>query len=153
MAISYIRHDEEFFGIVKLTNGEELLAKMLVFEDSIEQEGTITGTDLLFVSAPAKVHATDMVKDGQRASLVGLKKWMVFSDEEFFIIPEDHILSIAPMSSDTITMYKLFVKAEFKGESVDPASIKHKEIPVNQNMGLVGKVEEARRNLENLFKQ
>ena len=149
MAISYIRHDEEFFGIVKLTNGEELLAKMLVFEDSIEQEGTITGTDLLFVSAPA----TDMVKDGQRASLVGLKKWMVFSDEEFFIIPEDHILSIAPMSSDTITMYKLFVKAEFKGESVDPASIKHKEIPVNQNMGLVGKVEEARRNLENLFKQ
>lgn len=154
MAISYIRHDEEFFGIVKLTNGEELLAKMLVFEDMQETEGTITSTtDLLFVSEPAKVHATDMVKDGQRASLIGLKKWMVFSDEEFFIIPEDHILSIAPMSSDTITMYKLFVKAEFKGESVDPASIKHKEIPVNQNMGLVGKVEEARRNLENLFKQ
>ena len=151
MAISYIKHDEEFFGIAKLTNGEELLAKMLVFEDSETQDGS--GDDLLFVSDPAKVHATDMVKDGQRASLVGLKKWMVFSDEEFFIIPEGHILSIAPMSAETVTMYKLFVRAEFKGENVDPSQMKHKEIQVNQNMGLVGKVEEARRNLENLFKE
>ena len=59
MAISYIKHDEEFFGIAKLTNGEELLAKMLVFEDSETQDGS--GDDLLFVSEPAKVHATDML--------------------------------------------------------------------------------------------
>ena len=30
MAFSYVKHDEEFFGVFKLVNGEEVLAKAVI---------------------------------------------------------------------------------------------------------------------------
>ena len=69
MSLNYVRPDEEFFGVLKLTNGEEVLARTIVVEES-------EGTHVAFVQDPAKVHATETMKDEKRAVAVGLKKWM-----------------------------------------------------------------------------
>ena len=141
MSLGYIRHDEEFYGTVKLTDGTEVLAKMLVVQES-------ENLDILFVSQPARVHATETVADNKRATVIGLKKWMVFSEEEFYIIPESQIISIAPQSIEAKMMYKMFVRQEFDYEEIDE---NEREVEVSQEMGLLGKVDQVRQSLENLF--
>jgi hypothetical protein len=46
--INYIRHDEQFFGAVKLTSGEEVLGEILVSQDPD------TERDMIFIQNPAK---------------------------------------------------------------------------------------------------
>ena len=46
MSLNYVRPDEEFFGVLKLTNGEEVLARTIVVEES-------EGTHVAFVQDPA----------------------------------------------------------------------------------------------------
>ena len=36
--INYARHDEEFHGVIKLNNGEEILGKAILTEDNEFQE-------------------------------------------------------------------------------------------------------------------
>ena len=139
--LSYIRPDEEFFGAIKLINGEEIIGRVIVVEEN--------GAHLAFIQDPAKVHANETVSDGRRAVAVGLKKWMVFSQEDFYIIPEDRILTIAPLSNEAILMYKYFVRSELnqKGPHQEPAQ----HVEMNEQMGLIGKIEEHRKKLEDLF--
>ena len=141
MSLGYIRHDEEFYGTAKLTDGTEVLAKMLVVQDT-------DGTDIVFVSNPAKVHTTEAVQDNKRATVIGLKKWMVFSEEDFYIIPENQIISIAPQSIEAKMMYKMFVRQEFDLEDIDESE---REVEITESMGLIGKVDQARKSLEDLF--
>ena len=143
MSLNYVRPDEEFFGVLKLTNGEEVLARTIVVEES-------EGTHVAFVQDPAKVHATETMKDEKRAVAVGLKKWMVFSDEDFFIIPQDRIVTIAPMSHEAMLMYKYFVRTELGGGTDVKAASKAAR-DLNDSMGFLGKVDQHRKMLEDLF--
>ena len=86
--------------------------------------------------------------EGKRALAVGLKRWMVFSQEDFYIIPEDKILTIAPLSSEAIIMYKYFVRSEIKN---DIKSAQAKAVKMNQEMGFIGNIDAARQKLEELF--
>ena len=144
MAINYIRHDEEFYGTAKLQNGDEIVGKMCVSEDE--------GQDLLFITQPAKVHLSEVVQNEKRAQAVGLKKWQVFSDADFFIIQEDKILSIAPLSEEATMMYKMFVQSEYEDVDLDELELT-REVEVNETMGLIGRVEETRMRLEDLYRR
>jgi len=141
MSLGYIRHDEEFYGTAKLTDGAEVLAKMLVVQDT-------DGSDIVFMSNPAKAHTTETVQENKRAMIIGLKKWMVFSEEDFYIIPETQIISIAPQSTEAKMMYKMFVRREYNLEDVDESE---REVEISESMGLIGKVDQARKSLEDLF--
>ena len=87
--------------------------------------------------------------EGKRALAVGLKRWMVFSQEDFYIIPEDKILTIAPLSSEAIIMYKYFVRSELKNNT-NPSD-QAKAVKMNQEMGFIGNIDAARQKLEELF--
>ena len=65
---------------------------------------------------------------------VGLLKWMMFSDEEFYMVNEDDVVTVAPMSMESVLMYKMWVRKEKGGNKQEV------EIAINKNMGLVGKV-------------
>lgn len=144
MSIGYIKHDEEFYGTAKLLNGDEIVGKLCVSEDE--------GGDYVFITQPAKVHITEVIQNEKRAQAVGLKKWQVFSDADFFIVPENQVLTIAPLSEEAIMMYQVFVQSEY--EDVDLEELEEdREVEVNASMGLIGRVEETRRKLEDLFKK
>nr|BAR35420.1 hypothetical protein [uncultured Mediterranean phage uvMED] len=141
MSLNYIKPDEEFYGCIKLTSGEELLGRVVVVEEH-------KGFYCAFIQDPGKVHSTEKMIEDKRAVAVGLKRWMVFSDEDFFIIPEERIITIAPMSSDAVLMYKFFCKQEFKKH---PDDLPDSSIELTQEMGLIGEVEKMRKKLEQLF--
>lgn len=142
--ISYIRHDEQFYGTMKLTTGDEILGEILVTEDPE------TKTDLIFVQNPAKTKVVEMDTDDERKSqrvAMGFIRWMNFSEEDFYVVSESHVLTIAPMSSEAKMMYKRWVKKEIHQEEDSTA-----EVPMNESMGLISTVDEARKMLENLYK-
>jgi hypothetical protein len=138
--INYIQHDAEFYGIIKLVSGEEILGTMIGTEED--------GQTIIFVSNPAAPnHHTVHKETGEVGVAVGLIKWMMWSDESFFIINEADIMTIAPMSREAMIMYKMWVRKEYGSIEDDEF-----EIGINKNMGLVGKVAEARKRLERIFK-
>lgn len=142
--INYIRHDEQFFGVIKLTTGEEILGEILVSQDPDTQK------DMIFIQNPAKTKIIELESDSEESNhrvAMGMIRWMNFSDEDFYVLEETSIISIAPMSKESVLMYKRWVKKEINNEEdTDEA-----EIPMNKNMGLLAKVEEARKLLEKIY--
>ena len=71
----------------------------------------------------------------------------MFSEEEFYMVTEENIVTVAPMAMDAVLMYKMWVRKE-KGINKNEV-----EIPMNKNMGLVGKVSNFRGQLEDFWKR
>ena len=138
--INYIRHDHEFHGVAKLSSGEEVMGVMMAMKQD--------GQTLIFVQDPATPKEAPMKRGDEVGLAIGLVKWMMWSDEEFFILQEADIISIAPMSFPAQSMYKLWLRKE---QGIDDD--KNWQVDVNKNMGLVGKVSEMRKRLEDLWKK
>tara|TARA_B100001093_G_scaffold155722_1_gene148310 strand:- start:1798 stop:2250 length:453 start_codon:yes stop_codon:yes gene_type:complete len=146
-SLNYIKTDEEFFGILKLISGEEIIGRIIVTDEN--------GTTLAFIQDPALVHSYDTANStGRPAVAVGLKRWMVFSNEDFYIVAEDKIMTVAPLSAEATQMYNFFVKQEMgpaknevklTDEISEPSELNYKQ-------GFIGTVEEYRKKLEDLFK-
>ena len=141
--INYIRHDEQFFGTLKLSTGEEVLGELLVSQCPETQD------DMIFIQHPAKTKVIEMDEAGEHKVAVGFMKWMNFSDEEFYVIDEDAVVSIAPMSKEAIRMYSRWVKKEILLEP----EVERGQVPVTPSMGLIAKVEDARKHLEKMYKE
>ena len=137
--INYIRHDHEFHGVAKLSSGEEVMGVMMAMKQD--------GQTLIFVQDPATPKEAPMKRGDEVGLAIGLVKWMMWSDEEFFILQEGDIISIAPMSFAATSMYKLWLRKE---QGIDDD--KNWQVDVNKNMGLVGKVSEMRKKLEDQWK-
>jgi hypothetical protein len=147
--INYAKHDEDFYGVIKLTNGEEILAKTVLTEDE--------GETLVFISSPVLIqHVMKDLPDGKTIKAMGFATWMQMSDEEFFILREKDIITIASMSKEVIFMYETFIN---NGEEFDPDKFESQElkdsnlhIEPDSKMGYLGKVEEARKLFEEIYK-
>ena len=137
--INYIRHDHEFYGVAKLSSGEEVMGVMIATKQD--------GQTLIFVEEPATPREAPMKRGDEVGLAIGLVKWMMWSDEEFFILQEADIISVAPMSFPAQSMYKLWLRKE---QGIDDD--KNWQVDVNKNMGLVGKVSEMRKKLEDQWK-
>lgn len=136
--INYAKHDEEFFGIFKLSNGEEVLGKAVLTEDN--------GETLVFIQDPVALQIiTKEISENKVAKGIGFTKWMQMSDEDFFIIREKDIVSIASMSKEFIFMYQSFLS---DGEE---DGLSNKEDPKRSD-GYVGSINDARKLLEKIYK-
>ena len=141
--ISYIRHDDQFYGTMKLTTGEEILGEILVTEDPE------TKTDLIFIQNPAKTKVIELDPDKDTKSqkvAMGFIRWMNFSEEDFYVVPEHQVLTIAPMSPEAVMMYKRWVRKEIHKEPE-----RNPEVPMNESMGLIGSVSDARKLLKKIY--
>ena len=142
MTINYIRHEQEFFGVIKITSGENILGTMIATE-----EDSAPGKTVFYVQDPACPHNHQVEKDGQMGMAVGLLKWMMFADEEFYMINEDDVVTVAPMSMESVLMYKMWVRKEKGGNKSEV------EVKMNKNMGLLGKVSDTRARLEDFWRR
>ena len=146
MSLNYVKHEEEFLGVAKLTNGDEVIGKFTVVKDT-------DGTDVVFIVDPAKVHHGSITNgDNKRTEMVGLKRWMYISDEEFFIVPDNQIVSLAPQSTEATMMYKMFVRQEFKHQTLEDIKLANEVAPA-PNQGFLGTVDDNRKKFEDLFKK
>jgi hypothetical protein len=139
--INYIRHDEEFHFVAKLVSGEQIIGKGFATEED--------GETYVYVSDPLEINIIIKQLDKDKTIKgVGLNKWMHFSDEDFYVIREKDILTIAGLSSELIAMYDLFWQKENNEDSLE-----EKRVELDPQMGMKGKVDDIRSQLERLYKQ
>ena len=142
--INYIRHDEEFHFIAKLVSGESIIAKGF----AVEQDGKTQ----IYCSDPLEVQIVSRsIGDGKGVKGVSMNNWMEFSDEEFFILDEKDIMTIAGLSQEMTHMYELFIRKQSAKETVED-EIENKRVDVDTDMGLKGKVNEVKQRLEKIYK-
>ena len=140
--INYARHDEEFYGIFKLVNGEEVLGKAVATEDN--------GETLVFLQDPVSVHAvTKEIGETKVVRGVGFAKWMQMSDKDFFILREKDIITVASMSKEIVLMYEAYIL----GEDMTSKKMTKNQTDIKQTAGYLGKINEARALFERIYKE
>ena len=140
--INYAKHDEEFYGIFKLVSGEEVLGKAVITDDNEET--------LVFISDPVAVQM--IVKESPDENKVvrgmGFAHWQQMSDEDFFILREKDIITVASMKKEIIIMYEAYLLSEQDTDKLK----KERELELDPSIGYLGKIDQARRSLEKIFK-
>ena len=146
--INYARHDEEFYAVIKLSNGEEVLGQAVLTEDE--------GETLVFISQPVQIQTiTKELPDGKVVKGMGFAEWMQLSDEDFFILREKDIVAIAAMSKEVRYMYESYLEDdEDISDSVKQKKLKDNKLHVKPDtkMGYLGKIDEARKLFEKIYK-
>ena len=128
--------DEEFHSIIKLISGEEILALACVDEND--------GDPVITLKHPIIVK---MIANS-RGMYVKVKPWVELSDEDIFIIKGDKVLTMTETKNKRlIALYNNYVN----DEDGDIANFTGQVKP-SQEMGYISSVEDARKNLEELFK-
>lgn len=130
--------EEEFYSLVKLVSGEEIIAKVSSCD---EDDRTI-----LILENPVVIKDIVMTKSGIRAYRV--EPWIkVVEDDVFFIDLEKVITMSEIMDKDTIQMYRRYLRDKSK-DSDDSTS----RVKPSKSMGYVSSVQEFKSILEKLYK-
>ena len=145
MTLNFAKHEEEFYGVFKLVNGEEVLGKAMC---TISDKNIPESETLIFLQDPVCTHTINKeLTDGKLARGIGFSRGMQLSDEYFFIIREKDIIAIASMSKEVTYLYESYINSE------DPGKAKERnEVSPDTTVGYLGKIDDARALFEKLFK-
>ena len=126
--------EDDFYATIKFKNGEEIFAKVAVSEEE--------NRTMLVLSNP--VMATEVKAKG---GLVGYKvePWLKTTREDMFIVNMDNVITLSESSDmEMIIMYQHFLR-----DSQREMQHQHK---LNRRMGYISNVNDAKENLEKIFK-
>jgi len=126
--------EEEFYGVLKLVSGEEILSKVC----PCEEDNRI----ILILDNPIIIETVNIKQLG----MSGLKvyPWVKMSDESMFIIDMKNVLTVSETKDDElIRIHEKYVREKNR---------KSGKTKLTPNMGYLSSVADARINLEKLFK-
>ena len=129
---------EEFYSVIKLVTGEEIFSLVCIDEND--------GDPVLIMQNPVTMKMTKT----SRGTMLKVKPWMEMSDDDFFIVKLDRIITMTEVKDENmIEFYNSYLEEDSTDDLSDPSSHKTK---LTNKMGYVTTVEEAREMLENLYK-
>ena len=130
--------EEEFYAIIKLVSGEEIMSVVMPDENNEET--------ILILQNPVVMK---MYQNGV-GHYIKVKPWMELNDDDMHIIKLDKIITMTETTNEKlIGVYNNYISDE--KETIKIASSDGKVQP-DANMGYLTSVDQARKNLENLFK-
>ena len=131
---------EEFIAVIKLVSGEEILASVCVDESGIEP--------IIIAHTPVTMK---MINNGM---YVKIKPWMELADDDMFIFHMDKIITMTEIKDQKIIkIYQRYVEEEDEDNQINKLLPPGGEVKPDQKMGYVSSVEDARRNLEEVWKK
>ena len=130
---------EEFVAIIKLVSGEEILASVCVDE---------TGEEPIII-----VHTPVTMKMINNGMYVKIKPWMELADDDMFVFRTDKIITMSEVKDQkVIKIYERYVEEENEDNKINQLLPDGGEVKPDEKMGYVSSVEDARKSLENIFK-
>ena len=130
---------EEFVAVIKLVSGEEILASVCVDE---------TGEEPIIIA-----HTPVTMKMINNGMYVKIKPWMDLADDDMFIFHMDKIITMSEVKDQkVIKIYQRYVEEENEDNQVNQLLPSGGEVKPDEKMGYVSTVEDARKSLENIFK-
>jgi hypothetical protein len=128
---------DEFYCILKLVSGEEILSLIMVDEND--------GDPILVLQNPVIMKP---VTNSTGDSYVKIKPWIEMSSDDMFLIKLDKVITMTETKDiKLIQLYEHYVNND-SIEVYKPAG----EVKPSSSMGYVSSVKEARKKLENLYK-
>jgi len=129
---------EEFYAIIKLVSGEEVFSLIMVDD---EQEDPI-----IIMQNPIIIK----MLHSPQGSFIKIKPWMELSEEDFFMIRLDKVLTMTESTNEKlIEVYNDYISDDSSSEIEMNSQGKVKP---DSKMGYVSTVEDARKSLETLYK-
>ena len=130
---------DKFLAVVKLKTGEEVIAKVEIAPE----------LDVISLDSPAMVgHSSFTRKPG--ISIIKIEPWIKTGRERTYIVEMSNVITTCEVSDkDVIKAYDKFVKAYYE-ETED--IIKKSKPKMTKEMGYIANVKDARKSLENIFK-
>ena len=130
---------EEFIAVIKLVSGEEILASVCVDESGDEP--------IIIAHTPVTMK---MINNGM---YVKIKPWMELADDDMFIFHMDKIITMTEIKDNKIIkIYQRYIEEENEDNQINKLLPSGGEVKPDQRMGYVSTVEDARKSLENIFK-
>ena len=128
-----------YYATLKLVTGEEILAEVTSMEEN--------DVDFFLVNDPIVINETTQIDPNKGVAVSGLipKKWQMYSNDSMTIIYKNHVISISELDKFGTEFYS---KALLAAKMSSPIK---KKVETTDTIGYVGKVDESRDFLEDLF--
>ena len=126
--------EDDFYATIKLKSGEEVFARVAASE---EDDRT-----MLIIHSPVTFSEIK-----QKGGLVGYKvePWLKTTREDMFIVNMDNVITLSESNDmEMIIMYQHFLR--------DSQREMHHQHKLNRRMGYISNVNDAKENLEKIFK-
>ena len=128
---------EDFYCILKLISGEEILSIVSVDEND--------GDPIVVLQNPVIMELVNR-KD---VSYVKVRPWMELPSDDFFMIKLDKIITMTETTDKKlIDVYTKYLNDDDSIDFYKPSG----EVKLSNEMGYVSSVEDARKKLEELYK-
>jgi hypothetical protein len=129
---------DEFYCILKLVSGEEVFS--LICVDDEEESNPI-----IVLQNPVIIHL--MQVNGN--SYLKIKNWIDLSEEDTFFITLDKVITMTESTDQKlIKMYNAYNNQDTEESDLGMPG----EVKLSDNMGYISSVDEARKKLEDIFK-
>lgn len=127
---------EEFHAAIKLVTGEEIFALVCIDEND--------GDPIIILQNPVIMK----VVSNHIGQYVKVKPWMEIPSDDFFIVKYDKIVTMTEVKEgQMITFYERYLNDEDVDIELDG------KVKISDKMGYISSVEDARKNLENIFRK
>lgn len=126
----------EFPGVIKLLNGEEIIGNVMVCEN---EDGFVIENPFTIEEEIIETPAGQMVK-------VELRPWAKFSKEDIFFVEKQKTVTVYEADDRILKIYERTVRKYFFGDN-------SKKVHLNEEMGFKTKIQDARTSLEKLFEE
>jgi hypothetical protein len=128
---------EDFYCILKLVSGEEILSIISVDDND--------GDPIVILQNPVIMELINK-KD---ISYVKVRPWMELPNDDFFMVKLDKIITMTETTDrKLIDVYTKYLNDDDSIDLYKPAG----EVKLSNEMGYVSSVEDARKKLEELYK-
>ena len=126
---------EEFHAVLKLITGEEIFALVSVDEND--------GDSIIMLSNPVIMK----MLSSPAGKYVKVKPWLELPDQDLFLIKYDKIVTMSEVTDkNMIKFYTKYLDEDDVDFEIDG------KVTLNDRMGLLTTVEDARKSLERVFK-
>ncbi len=126
---------EEFYAVLKLITGEEIFSLVSVDEND--------GDSIIMLSNPVIMK----MLSSPAGKYVKVKPWLELPDQDLFLIKYDKIITMSEVTDkQMITFYNRYLNEDDIDIEIDG------QVSLNNKMGFVSTVEDARLKLEEIFK-
>jgi hypothetical protein len=134
--------EEEFYSTLKLTSGEEIIAKVCYLPDE----------DSILVEHPMIVEKLTQKKNGNTVHGFILKEWINSTYETLFVIRMEQVVTMSELDKKIEVFYLNNLNDGTQESDLDD-SVVIKPKNFSKRMGYLGSVKETKRFLEDIYKK
>ena len=137
--------EEEFFSTIKLSSGEEIIAKVCYLPDE----------NSLLVENPLLVEKLSQKKNGKPVEGFILKDWIHSTYDSLFVIKMEQVITMTELDKRIESFYLNNLNDDSNEELLSELnnSINVKPNKFSKQMGYLGSVKETKRFLEEIYKK